>query len=77
MGFFCLLGFSVFWFFVFFFFFFFFFFAFSRAISAAYGGSKARGLIGAVAASLHQNHSKAGSQPCLQPTLQLMATSDP
>ena len=36
-------------------------FAFSRAAPTAYGGSQARGLIGAVAASLHQSHSNAGS----------------
>ena len=33
-------------------------------------GSQARGQIGAVAASLHHNHSKAGSKPCLWPTAQ-------
>ena len=42
--------------------------SFSRAAFAAYGGSQARGLIGAVAASLRQSHSNAGSEPCLQPT---------
>ena len=36
-------------------------FAFSRATPAAYGGSQARGQIGAVAASLHHSHSNAGS----------------
>ena len=51
--------------------------AFSRAAPEAYGSSQARGLIGAVAAGLHQSHSNAGSQPCLQPTPQLMATLDP
>uniref|UniRef100_A0A8D1DWP0 Uncharacterized protein n=2 Tax=Sus scrofa TaxID=9823 RepID=A0A8D1DWP0_PIG len=40
----------------------------------AYGGSQARGLIGAVATGLRQSHSNAGSEPCLQPTLQLTAT---
>ena len=35
----------------------FFFFAISRAASMAYGGSQARGVIGAVATCLHQNHS--------------------
>ena len=40
-------------------------FAFSRAAPAAYGGSQARGLIGAVAAGLHQSHSNAGSEPRL------------
>ena len=43
----------------------------------AYGGSQARGLIGAVAAGVHRSHSNAGSEPCLQPTSQLMATPDP
>ena len=53
-----------------------FFFAISWATPAAYGGSQARGLIGAVAASLRQSHSNAGSKPCLQPTPQLTATPD-
>ena len=52
-------------------------FAFSRAAGMAYGGSQARGRIGAVAASLHQNHSNVGSEPRLQPTPQLTATRDP
>ena len=43
----------------------------------AYGGSQARGLIGAVATGLRQSHSKAGSEPRLQPTPQLTATPDP
>ena len=45
------------------FFFFFFFWSFcpSRAASAAYGGSQARGLIGAVAPGLFQGHSNSGS----------------
>ena len=34
----------------------------------AYGGSQARGLIGAVATGLHQRHSNVGSEPHLQPT---------
>ena len=59
------------------FFFFAFFSAFSRAPPTAYGGSQARGLMGAVAAGLHQNHSNAGSEPCLQPTPQLTAMLDP
>ena len=57
--------------------FFFVFFAFSRATSAAHGGSQARGPTEAVAASLCQNHSNAGSEPCLQPTPHLTATPDP
>ena len=42
-----------------------------RAALAAYGGSQARGLVGAVAASLRQSHSSAGSEPRLRPTPQL------
>ena len=49
----------------FFFFFFFCLFAISWATPAAYGGSQARGLIGAVAVSLHRSHSNVGSEPCL------------
>ena len=40
-------------------------FAFSGAAPAAYGGSQARDLIGAVVAGLHQSHSNAGSEPSL------------
>ena len=57
--------------------FYFYLFAFSRATPAAYRGSQARGLIRAVAASLHQSHSNVGSEPCLQPMPQLTATPDP
>ena len=57
--------------------FFFFLFCLSRAAPVAYGGSQARGRIGAVAASLHQSHSNVGSEPRLQPTPQLIATPDP
>ena len=57
--------------------FFFFFFSFSRATPAAYGGSRARGLIGAVAAGLRQSHSNVGSEPRLRPTPQLTAMPDP
>ena len=42
----------------------------------AYGGSQARGLIGAVDAGLRQSHSNAGAKPHLQPTPQLTATPD-
>ena len=48
-----------------------------RAALAAYGGSQARGLIRAVAASLCQSHSNSGSKPHLRPTPQLRATPDP
>ena len=42
---------------------FFFFFGLFRAAPVAYGGSQTRDLIGAVAASLHQSHSNARSEP--------------
>ena len=58
-------------------FFFFGLFAFSRVTPVAYGGSQARGPIGAVAAGLHQSHGNTGSEPRLQPTPQLVATPDP
>ena len=60
-----------------FFLFFFCLFAFSRASPSAYGGSQARGLIGAVATSLYHSHSNVGSEQSLQPTPQLTATPDP
>ena len=67
--------------FYFFLFLFLFFLSFVVAISwaapAAYGGSQARGGIGAVATGLRQSHSNAGSEPRLQPTPQLTATPDP
>ena len=50
--------------------------AISWAAPAAYGGSQARGPIGAVATGLRQSHSNAGSEPSLQPTPQLTATPD-
>ena len=49
---------------------------FPRAAPAAYGGSQARGRVGAVATGLCQSHSNAGSEPRLQPTPQLTATPD-
>ena len=52
-------------------------FAFSRAASVAYGGSQAKGQIGAIAAGLHQSHSNGGSEPRLRPTPQCTATPDP
>ena len=58
-------------------FFCFLFFVFSRAAPVAYGGSQARGLIGAVAAELHHSHSNARSELCLRPTPQLTTTPDP
>ena len=43
----------------------------------AYGGSQPSGQIRALATSLRQGHSNAGSELRLQPTPQLTATSDP
>ena len=51
-------------------------FAFSWAAPEVYGGSQARDPIGAVATCLGHSHSNVGSVPSLQPTPQLMATSD-
>ena len=48
-----------------------------RAAPTAYGGSQARGQMGATTASLHHSHSNTGSEPRLQPTAQLMVTPDP
>ena len=56
--------------------FFFCLFAISWAAPAAYGGSQARGRIGAVATGLCQSHSNTGSEPRLQPTPQLTAMPD-
>ena len=56
---------------------FFFFWSFSRAETAAYGDSQARGRIRAVATGLRQDHSSGGSKPRLRPTPQLRATLDP
>ena len=50
--------------------------AISWAAPVAYGGSQTRGPIGAGAAGLRQSHSNVGSEPCLRPTPQLMATLD-
>ena len=63
--------------FIYFYYFFTFGFCPFRATPAAYGGSQARGLIRAVAASLRHSHSNAGSEPHLQLIPQLMATLDP
>ena len=54
--------------FYFLFFYFFCLFAISWATPVAYGGSQARGLIGAIAAGLCQSHSNTGSELCLQTT---------
>ena len=56
---------------------FFIFLPFYWATPLAYGGSRARGQIGAVAASLCQSHSNAGSKPHLQAIPQLTAMPDP
>ena len=45
--------------------------------TATYGGSEARGRIGAVAAGLRQSHSNTRTEPHLRPTPQLTATPDP
>jgi len=50
---------------------------FSRAAPVAYGGSQARGLIGAVATGLRQSHSNMGSEPHPQHASQLTAMPDP
>ena len=48
-----------------------------RFAPTAYGGSRVRGLISAVATGLRHSHSHAKSELHLQPTPQLMATQDP
>ena len=53
---------------------FFYLFAISWTAPMAYGGSQARGRIGAVATRLCQSHSNTGSELRLQPTLQLTVT---
>ena len=53
--------------------FYFIYFCLFRATPAAYGGSQARGPVGAAAAGLHHSHSNSGSNPSLQHTPQLMA----
>ena len=56
---------------------FFFFFGLFRAAPSAYGGFRVRGLIGAVAAGLHDSHSNVRSEPRLRPTTQLRTMWDP
>ena len=41
------------------------FLSFFRATPAAYGGSQARGQMGATAAGLRHSYSNAGTEPCL------------
>ena len=54
----------------------FFFFLF-RAAPVAYGGSQARGQVGAIAFGLHYSHGNVGSKLYLQTTPQLMVTVNP
>ena len=54
-----------------------FFLSFLGPLPVAYGGSQARGPIGATAAGLCHSHSNVGSEPRLQPTPQLKAMLDP
>ena len=53
------------------------FFSLFRVAPMAYGGSQARGPIGAVAAGRHPSQSNIRSHPCLGPTPQLMAMPHP
>ena len=55
----------------------FFFGLFRVATMVAYGGSQARGRIGAAATGLHHSHSNVVSELHLRPTPQLTATLDP
>ena len=64
------------WFQIFFIFYFFVFCLFS-ATPTAYGGSQARGQIGAVTAGLHHSHSNTGSRAMSATYTILMAMSDP
>ena len=48
-----------------------------RASPTAYGGSQARGLIGATASSLCHSHSNIRTEPYLWPIPQLVAMPDP
>ena len=57
------------------FFFFFFFFGLFRAAHKAYGGSQARGRIGAFATSLYHSHSNTRYEPHLPPIPQLTANA--
>ena len=55
------------------------FFVFSRAAPMVYGGSQARGQIGAIATGLRHiySHSNVGFELCLQPIPQFTAMPDP
>ena len=63
-------------FFIYFFLIFFVFCLFFRATPASYGGSQAKGRIGAVATGVYHNHSNAESEACIRPTPQLMTMPD-
>ena len=54
---------------------FYFIFCLFRATPVTYGGSQARGLIGAIAVGLRHSHAR--SEPRLQPTTTAHATPDP
>ena len=53
------------------------FFLLFRNAPTAYGGSQARGPIGATAADLHHSHGNWGSELRLQPTPQIIAAPNP
>ena len=55
----------------------FFVFVFLGPHTPTYGGSQAKGQIGAVVTGLQHSCSNTGSEPRLQPTPQLTAMSDP
>ena len=57
--------------------FFFLLFSLFRAAARAYGGSQARGQIGAAVAGLHHSHSNARSEPHMKPKPQLTAMLNP
>ena len=68
---------SLFYFILVYFILFYFIFNLFRAALMAYGGSQARGQIGAVATDLQHSHSNTGSEPCLGPTPQFTTVPDP
>ena len=53
------------------------FLSFVSTTPVAYGGSQARGQVGAIVTALCHSHKNARSEPYLRPTPQLMATSCP
>ena len=52
-------------------------FFFLKDACVAHGSPQARGRVGAAAAGLYHSHRNSGSEPPLQPTLQLAATPNP